>query len=210
MHKTGETICVESFELSPRNTTIIGTLGHLKRNFPGPMLAMDLAAFNETGILDTIASTIAKMSEQSVAGTKSKVHKAGQEHNEGWDTTHPKIITELFMSFLRPMCTNIEKSQIQKNTREEVMWLNARSPWRRFPLWLFTHAVLQLVLHRLSFEWVASDLYKQYMVVFMSTIVEYSYGTAPSEHVYITNAKVARRLLKPGISHDPPWFPLVQ
>ncbi|ODM22320.1 hypothetical protein SI65_03166 [Aspergillus cristatus] len=171
---------------------------------------MDLAAFNESGFLDTIASTIAKMSEKSVAGTKSKVHKAGQEHNEGWDTTHSKIITELFMSFLHPMCTNIENSQIQKNTHEEVMWLNAHFPWRRFPLWLFTHAVLQLVFHRSSFEGVASDLYKQYMVVFMSTIIEYSYRTAPSEHVHITNTKVTRRLLKLGISYDPPWFPLVQ
>jgi len=210
MHKTGETICVESFELSPRNMAIIGTLGRLKRNFPGPTLAMDLAAFNESGFLDTIASAIAKMSEQSVAGTKSKVRKAGQEHDEDRDTTHPKIITELFMSFLRPMCTNIENSQIQKNTREEVMWLNARSPWRRSPLWLFTRVVLQLVFHRLSFKGVASDLYKQYMVVFMSTIIEHSYGTAPSEHVHIMNMKVARRLLKLGISHDPPWFPLVQ
>lgn len=138
MHKMGETICVESFELSPRNMAIIRTLGRPKRNFPGPTLAMDLAAFNESGLLDTITSTIAKMSEQSIAGTKSKVHKAGQEHDEDRDTTHPKIIIELFMSFLRPMCINFENSQMQKNTREEVMWLNARSPWRRSSLAFYT------------------------------------------------------------------------
>ena len=210
MHKKGETIRVESFELSPRNNAIIGTLGRLKRDFPGPTLAMDLATFNEPGFQDTIASTLAKMSEQSLAGTKSKVRKAGQVHDEDRDTTHPKIITELFMSFLRPMCIDIENSQIQKNTREEVMWLGARSPWRRSPLWLFMRVVLQLVFRRLSLEGVASDLYKQYMAVFMSTIIKSSYNTAPSEHVHIMNAKVARRLLKLGISHDPPWFPLVQ
>ena len=172
MHKDGKTIQIESFELSPRNEAVIGTLGRLKRNSPGPTLATDLDTFNEPGFIDTIASTIAKMSEQSVAGTKSKVRKAGQEHDEDRDTTHPKTITELFMSFLRPLCIAIENSQIQKNTRDEVMWLDARSPWRRSPLWLFTRVVLQLVFRRLSLGGEASDLYKQYMVVFMSTIIE--------------------------------------
>lgn len=210
MHNNGETIHVESFELSPRNNAIIGTLGRLKRDFPGPALAMDLNTFNEPGFQDTIASTLSKMSEQSVAGTKSKVRKARQEHDEDRDTTHPKIITELFMSFLRPMCVDIEKPQIQKNTREEVMWLHAHSPWRRSPLWLFIRVVLQLVFRRLFLEGVANDLYKQYMAVFMSTIIENSYSTAPSEHVHIMNAKVARRLLKLEIPNDPPWLSLVQ
>ena len=210
MHKDGKTIQIESFELSPRNEAVIGTLGRLKRNSPGPTLATDLDTFNEPGFIDTIASTIAKMSEQSVAGTKSKVRKAGQEHDEDRDTTHPKTITELFMSFLRPLCIAIENSQIQKNTREEVMWLDARSPWRRSPLWLFTRVVLQLVFRRLSLGGEASDLYKQYMVVFMSTIIEDSCRTAPSEHVHMMNAKVARRLLKLGITYDSPWFPFVQ
>ena len=209
MHKEGETIQIESFELSPRNAAVIETLGRLKRNFPGPTLAMDLDDFKEPGFVDTIASTIAKMSEQPVAGTKSKVRKAGQDHDEDRDTTHPKAITELFMSFLRPMCVAIENSQIQKNNREEVMWLSARSPWRRSPLWLFTRVVLQLIFRRLSLEGVTSGLYKQYMAVFMSTIIEDSYRTLPSEYVHMMNAKVARRLLKLG-THDYSWFPFVQ
>lgn len=212
MHKKGETIRVESFELSPRNNAVIGTLGRLKRNFPGPTLALDLAAFNEPGFQDTIASTLAKMSQQSVPGTKSKVRKAGQEHDEDRDTTHPKMITEFFMAFLRPMCIDVANSQIQKNIREEVMWLNARSPWRRSPLWLLIRVVLQLVFRRLSLEeeGVASDLYKQFMVVFMSTVIDFSYNTASSEHAHIMNAKVARRLFKLSMSDDPSWFHLVQ
>lgn len=78
------------------------------------------------------------------------------------------------------------------------------------PLWLFTRVVLQLVFRRLSLEGVESDLYKQYMVMFMSTIIEYSYRTAPSEHVHMMNAKVARCLLKLGVSHSPPCLSLVQ
>lgn len=56
-------IHVESFELSPCNNAIIGTLGCLERDFPGPALAMDLVTFNEPGFQDTIASTLVKMSE---------------------------------------------------------------------------------------------------------------------------------------------------
>lgn len=211
MHKEGESICFESFELSPRNKAVIGTLGRLKHDFPGPTLSMDLATFKEINFQNTIASTLAKMSQQSVPGTKSKVRKAGQEHDEDRDTTHPKIITQIFMAFLRPTCIDVKNPQIQKNTREEVTWLDARSPWRRSSLWLLIRVALQLVFRRLSLEkGVASDPYKQFMVVFMSTIIDFSYNTAPSEHVHIMNAKVARRLLKLNMSDDPSWFPLVQ
>lgn len=82
MHKEGKTIQIESFELSPRNAAVIGTLGRLKRNFPGPTLAMDVDVFDEPSFINTIASTIVKMSKQSVTGTKSKVRKAGQKHDE--------------------------------------------------------------------------------------------------------------------------------
>jgi len=48
-----------------------------------------------------MAHMLAKMSHQPVAETKPKVRKAGWMHDEDWDTTHLKIVTELFMGFLR-------------------------------------------------------------------------------------------------------------
>ena len=87
MCKEGEMIQFESFELSPCNAAIIGTIGRLKHKFPVPTLAMDIESFNGSSFIDTIASTLGKMSQQSTAGTKSKTCKAGQMHDEDWDTS---------------------------------------------------------------------------------------------------------------------------
>lgn len=208
MTKKSDTIHVESFELAPRNQSIIQTLGRLQRDFPGPTLALDQETFNDSGLRDTIATTLAKMSHQSVQGTKSKVRKAGQEHDENRDTTDPKMVTELFTSFLRPICVNVADLQIQKNTRDEVMWHNAKYPWRRSPFWLLVRVILQVAFRKLSSQ--GDDFYKSFMVYFLSTVIDISCETLPSEHIHVMNVKVARRLLKLNLSGDPPWFPLVQ
>ncbi|PHH66137.1 hypothetical protein CDD81_200 [Ophiocordyceps australis] len=49
----------------------------------------------------TMANTLVTMSRQTVQGTKEKARKAGQDHDEDRDTTHPRIVTELLMSILR-------------------------------------------------------------------------------------------------------------
>lgn len=208
MTKKSDTVHVDSFELSPRNQSIIQTLGRLQRDFPGPSLALNLDVFNESGLRDTIATTLAKMSHQPVQGTKSKVRKAGQEHDEDRDTTDPKMVTELFMSFLRPMCVNVKNLQIQKNTRDEVMWHNAKYPWRRSPFWLLVRVILQVAFRRLSSQ--GDGFYKSFMIYFLSTIIDLSREIVPSEHIHVMSVKVARRLLKLNLSGDPPWFPLVQ
>lgn len=208
MTKKSDTIHVESFELSPRNQSVIQTIGRLQRDFPGTTIALDLETFNESGLQDTIATTLAKMSHQSVQGTKSKVRKAGQEHDENRDTTDPQMVTELFMSFLHSMCVNDENPQIQKNTRDEVMWHNTKYPWRRSPFWLLVRVILQVTFHRLSSQ--DDRLYKSFMIYFLSTVIDISCDTMPSEHIHVMNVKVARRLLKLNLSGDPPWFPSVQ
>lgn len=211
MSRNDDLIHVESLELSPRNQAVITTVGRLQRLFPGPTFTMGLATFKEPGLRESIAHTLAKMSHQPGAGIKPKVKKARKKHDEDRDTSHPKLVTELFMAFLRPLCDNVEALQIQKSTREEVMWLNSRSPWRRSPLWLLVRVILQLVLRRLSLrDQISEDLYKQFMIYFMSSIVDLSSGVIPSEHLYVMTAKISRRLLKLDLSEEPAWFPSVR
>lgn len=88
--RNADVIHVESFELSPRNESVMTTVCRLQRVFPGPTLALDLATFNEPGMRDALAQTLAQMSDQSVAGTKPKVKTSGQKHDENRDTTDPK------------------------------------------------------------------------------------------------------------------------
>jgi hypothetical protein len=204
-----DAIHVETFELSPRNEPVVTTMGRLIRTFPGPAIAMDLATFREPGLRKSLAQTLAKMSHQPVPGTKPKVAKAQQEHDEDRDTTHPKMVTEFLMATLHPRCSGVDALQIQKNTREEVMWHNSRSPWRRSALWLFVRVTIQLVFRRLSAQ-DCDDFYKQFMVYFMGSLLQTTLDEISSEEIYLMNAKVGRRLLKLELPKEPSWFPSVQ
>jgi hypothetical protein len=203
---------VEAFELSPQNEAVNSTVGRLQRQFPGPSFILDRATFNAPGLQDTIAQTLATMSHQSVAGTKPKVKKARQEHDEDRDTTNPKMVTEFFAAFLRPCAAVFDGLQIHKNTREEVLWLNTWSPWRRSPLWLLVRVALQVILRRLCHrDGISEDIYKHYMVYYMSSVLnDCLKKTKSDEQFYLMNAKIARRLQKLDLSHLPAWFPFVQ
>ncbi|KAL4786748.1 hypothetical protein BJX76DRAFT_365241 [Aspergillus varians] len=211
MTKNHHAIHVETFELSPLNGAVNRTLGRLQRQFPGPTLSLDPATFNEPSLRDTIAETLAKMSHQSVPGTKPKVKKARQQHDEDRDTTNPKMVTEFFTAFLRPRSTVIDSLQINKKTREEVLWLSARRPWRRSPLWLLIRVGLQLILRRLcQHEGIPDDIYKHFMVFYMSRVLNVCSNRISDEHRHLMNAKIGRRLLKLDLSYHPAWFAYVQ
>ncbi|KAG0649292.1 hypothetical protein D0Z07_4347 [Hyphodiscus hymeniophilus] len=99
--KVNQSINLEVFELAPHNEAVITTKGRLRRSFPGPALSVDMQIFEQISLQATMAHTLAKMSHQSAVGTQPKAMKAGQMHDEDRDTTHPKLVTELFMGFLR-------------------------------------------------------------------------------------------------------------
>lgn len=213
MTRNDNAVHVEAFELSPQNEAVNSTVGRLQRQFPGPSFMLDRATFNAPGLQDTIAQTLATMSHQSVAGTKPKVKKARQEHDEDRDTTNPKMVTEFLAAFLRPCAAVFDGLQIHKNTREEVLWLDSRFPWRRSPLWLLVRVALQVILRRLCRrDEISDDIYKHYMVYYMSSVLNdcLKEKTMSDEQFYLMNAKIARRLHKLDLSHLPAWFPFVQ
>ncbi|KAL3474851.1 hypothetical protein BJX99DRAFT_271463 [Aspergillus californicus] len=201
----------EAFELSPTNVAVNTTVGRLRRRFPGPTFSMGHAAFNEPGLQVTIAQTLTKLSHQSAPGTQPRVKKAGQKHDEERDTTNPKMVTEFFMAFLRPRCNVLDNLQIQKNTREEVLWSKTLYPWRRSPLWLLIRVVLQLTLRRIYVgEIVLGDIYKQFMVYYMSVVLDECSKKICDEDCYMMTAKISRRLHKLDLTHRPAWFSYVQ
>jgi hypothetical protein len=124
--KVNNYIQFEAFELSPLNSAIITTKGRLQRSFPGPAFSVDLDTFGQESFFTTVAHTLAKMSHQTALGTMPQVLKAGRMHNEDRDSTHPKMVTELFMGFLRAVGKPASVSRIWKNTRDEVMFQNSK------------------------------------------------------------------------------------
>jgi hypothetical protein len=159
-----------------------------------------------------MAHTLAKMSHQPAVETKTKARKAGRMHDENRDTTHPNIVTELFMGFLRSVGEPVDVSRLWKNTREEVVWLDSRLPWRRSPRWLLIRVAMQLVFSRSTvLSKLLGDLYKTFMVFLMSHVLKLSHQhSLPSDLIYAMNAKLARRLLKLDSSVDGPELNFVQ
>ena len=196
--KVDDTIIVEVFELSPLNQPVITTKGRLRRSFPGPAFSVDISTFEQPGFQAMIAHTLAKMSHQLAVETRPKARKAGRMHDEDRDTTHPIMITELFMGVLRSVGEPVDVTRLWKNTREEVMWLDSLLPWRRSPMWLLVRVAMQLVFSRSAVSSNSSgDLYKTFMVFLLSHVLELSHKhSLPSELLYAMNAKLARRLHK--------------
>ncbi|KAF2835464.1 hypothetical protein M501DRAFT_432682 [Patellaria atrata CBS 101060] len=193
--KVENSIHVEAFELSPLNQPVITTKGRLRRSFPGPAFSVNVETFKQPELLATVAHTLTKMSHQRAVETMPKATKAGRKHDEDRDTSHPIIITELFMAFLRPFAEPVVVSYLWKNTREEVMWLDSLLPWRRSPTWLLIRVAMQLIFSRSSER--SRDLYKTFMLFCMSNILELSHQYhLPSELYHAMNAKLSRRLLK--------------
>lgn len=202
--KVDSSIQFEAFELSPLNSAVFTAKGRLQRSFPGPAISVDLNTFEQASFLTTVAHTLTKMSHQTAPGTMPQVLKAGRMHDEDRDTTHPKIVTELFMGFLRAVGKPASVSRIWKNTREEVMFQNSHQPWRRSSLWLLVRVTLQLHFSRSEIQSKPErDGYKIFMLFLTSYILEHSLKFSISNDlIYAMNAKISRRLLKLNTSID--------
>jgi hypothetical protein len=208
MHHEQNYVLFEFFEISPHNEAVMNTEGRLLRYFPASCISMSTEKFNEGGLRSTLAQTIAKMSHQEVAEFKPKVMKAGEEHIEERDTTDPRLVTDFLATVLSALGKTVPTSRIWKNTREEVLWKDAKLPWRRSPLWLLSRVALQTVFSRLT---PGGTLYKEFMVFLMSYILQAARShEMPSDTLYCMIAKISRRLMKLDRNVDYTWLQTVE
>ncbi|KAI1337558.1 hypothetical protein F5Y15DRAFT_147782 [Xylariaceae sp. FL0016] len=196
--KVGDSIHVELFELSPLNEDVMSIKGRLIRSFPGSAVAIPLCEFEKTDLQDTIAKTLEKMSFQGVHGTKPEIRKAGDTHGEIRDTTDPKMVTQLLLAFLISIGKPIGVQAIQKKTRDDVLWKNAKLPWHRSPMWLLLRVSLHLHFsRRQDAAKVSMDTYKDFMVFFATYVLDRSLEHKLScELLFVLSAKLSRRSLK--------------
>ncbi|KAM3067027.1 hypothetical protein ACMFMG_011809 [Clarireedia jacksonii] len=209
--QTSDNILFEAFELSPLNESVITTTGRLRRCFPGCAFAVSRSIFNEEGFQTALAQAVAKMSHQSAPDMQPKVRKAKKHHNEDRDTTHPSLVTEYLMSFVRAAGKPVEVSAIWKNTRDEVMWLDSLRPWRRSPLWLLIRVALQLGFSRSVIPKNSPDeVYKAFMAFLLAHILQLAHRSDfPTDMLFAMNAKLSRRLLKLGSVGENRWGKIV-
>lgn len=173
---TGNAVVFEAFELSPLNEAVMSTQGRLRRSFPGPAVAIPTNIFVDPEFQSTLARTLSKMSVQPGIGMIPTVQKSQNELQETRDTTHPGLVTELLLSVVGPFSSHFDGKRIWKNTREEVLWKDARFPWRRSPLWLLVRVMMQLQFTRSYASTAAHDLgvrsYKLFMIHILATVLD--------------------------------------
>ncbi|CAF3497814.1 unnamed protein product [Fusarium graminearum] len=170
VYRTGASVTFETFELSPSNKDVMETRGRLVRRFPANATEILYRDLVDVDFEYALATTLAKMSHQTVKETKHKVKKAKQEHIEERETVHPRIVVDLLPAILQGVGKQVSAMGISKNTHEEVRWSNSKLPWRRSPLWLLIRVGLQLTMVRLSSR--GRDIYKAFMVFLMAEVLD--------------------------------------
>ncbi|KJY02038.1 hypothetical protein TI39_contig263g00006 [Zymoseptoria brevis] len=196
--RVGARVNFECFEISAMNSAVMTTRGRLSRTFPGSAVSIDITTATDIQLHSALAHTLSKMSDQAVPGMQPQTYKGGRTHDEERDTTSPAAVSELlFGGILKAIGGPLVCSIITKNTRDDVLWSNAKLPWRRSSAWMFVRVVLQLLFSRSEFQ--GRDIYKLFMVSFTSDLLHQACrGMTSSDMLYAMNAKVARRMHKLG------------
>jgi hypothetical protein len=143
-----DSLLVDVFELSARNTAVTGTKGRLVRDFPGCSVSIPAGALDDADFTPALVSTLAAMDAEPVPEMQPKSHKSGVSHDETRDTTQPLIVSELLVALLCSVGSRVSVPGVRKHTRDEINWDQCFEPWRRSPMWLLVRVLLQLVLHR--------------------------------------------------------------
>ena len=191
--RRAEELVFEAFELSAQDEHVIATKGRLVRTFPGLAVATTVSLLRDSDFTTMVVNTLSTMCSQQVSEMQPKSNKGGQEQDEERDTTHPAMVTELFMGMLAGIGEHTTVSTISKNTRDEVLWHKAKLPWRRSPMWLLIRVALQLVISRSSDG--SRQLYKEVLVFVMSHILNQR-GSLPFDMLYVMKSKIQRRMHK--------------
>ncbi|KDQ56358.1 hypothetical protein JAAARDRAFT_132396 [Jaapia argillacea MUCL 33604] len=187
----------ESFEVSAPNEKVMETKGKLLCSYPGPAIGVRREIVEESSFLKELSSFLAHM-DVDILDSAPTTDKAGSAVIETRDTTHPRYITQLLTGILRGIGEPEEVPRIRKRIADDILWDNAKLPWRRSPLWLVIRVALQTSLHR---ESNSHTEYKSFMLYLMSTILRRSSEKGlPSDLLFCMRAKLIRRLSKLGSS----------
>ncbi|KAJ5059156.1 hypothetical protein J3E72DRAFT_230989 [Bipolaris maydis] len=198
--RSGDNIEFEFFELSPTNEAAMKS-GRLIRSFPGYAASIPVTKIaGNVELLQSISSTLAKMTTQKVPSFQPKITKNRKVMSEERDTTDPGIVTNLYMHTIAALGEPIDVKHIWKHTREEVLWNDCLSPWRRSPLWLLLRVSLQLLFIREAPGTLHEDvLYKAFMISMLAKLLELAqrnWKSLGSEPIHAVSAKLMRRLRK--------------
>ena len=199
LRKSENETVFESFEVAPPAATVMKANGKLLCSYPGPAIAVPHEIVNNPDFCNQLTSFLVQMNVD-VFDSAATTTKAGSTVVEERDSAHPRYITQLLTGILRGMGKVVEVTRIRKRIGDDVLWNNARTPWRRSSLWLVIRIALQTSLYRET-DGQGHSEYKAFMVFLMAGILRRVLrNDLPSDLVFCMRAKMSRRLYKLGLT----------
>ncbi|EPE04166.1 very large low complexity protein [Ophiostoma piceae UAMH 11346] len=216
-HEDGMVV-FEASELVPPNDIVMSTQGRIKRVFPGTAVTVDDTVFANPEFIETLSQALGKLSMQDAVEMLGKAKKAGAEQVEDRDTTNPALVTKFLAAYIQAVGDECRPPRFWKNTREEVMWSNARLSWHRSPVWLLARVAMQTACMRTA-PTTGSDVYKEVMIFFMSQVLLDAVQTpglaVRDDDLHCMISKITRRIKKLADTYVKDrlsscwWFPAV-
>lgn len=189
LRRIGYSVLFTSFEASPTSEAVTGTTGKLLVSYPGPAVAVPWEKVIDPTFLTQLADFVEKMKRDVLGVAAGKGSKAGEVLQEERESTHPRFVSEMLTGILRAVGQEVEVERFMKRVGDEVLWDNAKIPWRRSPLWLVVRVSLRMVL--------GEEEYKYFMIFLLARVLDLATRRGvEGDRLFIMNAKVARRVYK--------------
>ena len=199
LRKSEEGVIFECFEASPQTAAVMAAKGAMNRRFPAHAVSIPLKVFRDHNFQLELADKLTRLESEEIREMMPQSHKAGTITSESRDTTNPDLVTEMLMAILASLGKPVIVQQIQKRTRDDVLWNDCLLPWRRSALWLAIRVTLQTTLiYALGSEKGTSE-YKNFLIFLIAEIASRaSAASLPDDLCHVIVAKIARRASKLG------------
>lgn len=189
LSRTTDSVVFTSFEASPTSDRVTGTIGKLLISYPGPAITVPWSTVTEPAFLDHLSEFIEKMKREIIMAAAGQALKNGEFLYEERESAHPRFVVHLLTGILRAVGREAKVERFVKRIADEVLWDDAKVPWRRCPLWLVVRVVLRMML--------GHQTYKIFMVLFMARVLRLAVlRRVDGDTLFVMHAKLARRVYK--------------
>ncbi len=176
--------------------------GSIIRRFPAHAIAIPVTTFNDPNFRRELSVRLSQLDAEVIDEMVPRSQKEGSKTGEVRDTACPGLVTEMLMAILAPLGRPVTIRCVRKRIRDDVLWNNCVTPWRRSPFWLCLRVALQTTLTTALPADQASLQYKNFLIFVLTEITSRAstskISKIPGDVCHIMVAKIARRVSKLG------------
>jgi hypothetical protein len=121
----------------------MGAQGRVQRSLPSEAIKISAIHMDDPTFRTPFAEMLIKLDAFTPEDAYRMAKKAGTKLGEIRNAIDPRYFTEMVFGILRGMGKPMDILRIHKHVRDDVIWSNALTPWRRSPLWMVLRVAIQ-------------------------------------------------------------------